>query len=601
MTSYQEIAKPPKLLRQFSKQRSPNERNEIADQMHAKRMEHFGPKRIAQEQKLRLEGQLTETEIDTDRQLQRIEHLDEQISKLSGSIFDRAWNYFKIRSLNPHLTAEQAALRQSQKQREEVNQQHHAISTPPATPAQLEQARKMFQDFYLKEEEKWIQSPYDKDIIQRSFTEQRLASLSLDDYILLLKRFPGEMVTHVTRQGIRDHSAHAYHTVAVGQYLDGFMQMLADGRLRSPLGVYLKDGLKEAAILEFILSPWWEKSRPKVKTREDAIRELDTLTVPPSDSDREDYFRYSDKTAVHVATEEVADGYYGSERGNEIFLVFPSVLIASQYFFQGQLTKPGDNAHNDQFIWANEGRGIDINAGLVFIPAEAQVDPATGSRYKLDAANHPVINQAYVDKIKELAKSADLEGLAREVDGIIDDSDSPAQMQPMYQVLEQRFGIRDKRLQTVLIYYRHLPEVEKHAQIEFDDRSRKILAMDQPLKDAPTPFDAKIRQMLISQSILYVEAENAISSHDFWESYFANHPNQRPSKVVYYKGSDPTAALQEWKKTHGITKAGIKSDLGFPEHYVTANSPQATAGLERFRSIAEAAINKYFDDNPETA
>jgi len=296
--------------------------------------------------------------------------------------------------------------------------------------------------------------------------------------------------------------------------------------------------------------------------------------------------------AIHVATQEVADGYYGSERGNEIFLAFPSALIASQYFFYGQLTEPGDNVHNDQFIWANEERGMDINTGLVFIPKEARVDPKTGSRYKLDSDNNPIVNQPYIDKIKELSESAEFEELAKQVDAIVNNSGwtsyniahaellggSP-KLEAIRQELEQQFGITDRRLQTALLDYRHLSKLRE---------------------DTHTPFDNRIREMLEEQSILYDEAETTIFSKDFWGNYFALHPDQQPSKVIYYNGQDPTAALLEWKTSHGITKAGAKGDLGFRERYVKPNSPQATAGLGRFISIAEEVIDKYFSLTPET-
>lgn len=432
-----------------------------------------------------------------------------------------------------------------------------------------------------------------REDIEKYFTERNLASLSLDDYILLLKRFSSEMVTHSTRQGIRDHTGHAFHTKGVGEYSDDFIRILADGRLRSPLGVYLKEGLKEEAVKDFMTKYLFDGIWPPKK--ELALADLDNFINPKYD-DPNYYHPYSDRTAIHVATEEVADEYYGSERGNEIFIAFPSVLIASQYFFYGQLTEPGDNVHNDQWVWTDQENGLDINTGLVFIPEEARVDPRTGSRYKLGTYNNPIVNQVYVDKIKELAESAEFGELAKQIEAIISSSkwnyniahaewlgwppetqQLYRELEPVRQILEQQFEITDRRLQTVMLDWHNLARLKE---------------------DTNSHFDEKIREILESQSILYVEAETTISSKDFWENYFAQHPDQRPSKIVYYKGVDPTAALSEWKKSHGITKLSQNRDLGFWERYVRPNSIQATVSLSRFRQVAEEVIEKYFSSIP---
>src|SRR6185503_4609999 len=97
---------------------------------------------------------------------------------------------------------------------------------------------------------------------------------------------------------------------------------------------------------------------------------------------------YPDKIAVHFAAQMVADQFYGGERNNEVFFVYPSDFIASQheYAFNGwekDFTKPqSETKWNDVFVWPSnlENPGISVDAGLVFLPDHTPVDPETGSK-----------------------------------------------------------------------------------------------------------------------------------------------------------------------------------------------------------------------------
>ena len=215
----------------------------------------------------------------------------------------------------------------------------------------------MLSDFYRQEKKKWVNSEYTTEEIAENFSEEHLASLSFDEYILLLQRFPREMVAHVTRQGIRDHTGHMFHTTGEGAYTNGFMRMVGDGRLRSPLGVYIMEAEKEKAVARYL-------RLDRFQTQDEAFQYLDTLT---NDDRQSDSGSYVDRMAVHFATEEVADCFYGSEKGNEIFVAYPSAYIASQYYFSGRLRDGGGGYWNDQWVWATAERGMDLNAGIVFI------------------------------------------------------------------------------------------------------------------------------------------------------------------------------------------------------------------------------------------
>jgi hypothetical protein len=364
------------------------------------------------------------------------------------------------------------------------------------------------------------------------------------------------------------------------------MKMIEDGRLRSPLGVYLVEGEKEQAIAKFL-------HLGDFKTKEDALNYLATLT----EARQYEAGSYADRMAVHFATEEVADCYYGSEKGNEIFIAYPSAYISSQYYFSGQLNESGGSYWNDQWVWANGERGMDLNAGLVFIPEEARVDRKTGSRYELDENGSPIKNTEYLDAFRKVVDSSGFHDFANqvmEITGKLSQSwDSPnllpknrellGKLEPFRQRLGQEFGITDRRLQIAILDYQNLFSIDVQKQNQEEGKESPFHSVDSAIENA-----------MREEGILYVEAKDTVSSKEFWEARFAENPAKRPSKIVYYKGSSPTRALYEWRDAQGIRKRAKDKDIGFSERHIERSAPQAVAGLDRFKALAEKVIEDYF-------
>ena len=150
----------------------------------------------------------------------------------------------------------------------------------------------------------------------------------------------------------------------------------------------------------------------------------------------------------------------------------------------------------------------------------------------------------------------------------------------MKERLRDEFVIADPRLQDALLDYQKLYSLSIYRKKEIETGK----------EDSFHATDLAIKGMLEEQGILYKEAKDSINSEEFWENYFLEHPEQRPSKVVFYEGGDPTKALENWK----IGKTAKDKTLGFSERKVERDSPQATSGIERFKSIALEAIENYF-------
>lgn len=473
-------------IKDFSKKESPEERSRLAQEIREKRTNYFNEK-----------NNIEEKEQEKSEIVKQIEALRDQIEGYnSASFFVKIKDFFAIKKIEGEL----------QSQLGKQSSIEDALSQSISGRQDLEETRKMVADFYTKEKKKWAELPYSKEDIKKYFTEEHLASLPMEDYVTLLQRFPGEMVTHVTRQGIRDH-VHMYeHTAGMGESHNGFKNIIESKRLLSPIAAKLSKAESYHDICRLL-------SNEDIVTNRDALKDwnkqptdprklIDKLKRLTGGNINKDFH---DASAIHVAVEEVLDAIYGGERGNEIFIAVPAAHIASQYNFinsgKGAFSKSESGKNNDLYIWTeNEKLGINIDAGIVFIPKDAQVDRETGSQFELDDSGNPT-------------------------------------------------------------------------EIEQEKNEKNI------------------------NTLAYKKSEKTITSQEYWENYFSQHPATRPLKVVYYdENLTPTEALLKWKVENGIIKKGDETTLDFNKEISNDfKRPGGDEALLHFHRLALEALEAEYD------
>jgi hypothetical protein len=317
-----------------------------------------------------------------------------------------------------------------------------------------------------------------KEKIIEIFSEENIKSLELDDYILVLKDFPGAMLAHSVRQGVRDHSSSdqfgwEFHNSGKGKVHNGFVNILKDGYLKSPLVASLGENITSESVKAYL-------NLDQFNTEKEALNYLNNTIL------KNTIGGWDDRSAIHFASDFVPNKYYGAEKENEIFIIFPSIFIASQQNFgYGDLADGRESEENNQWVFTKDDKGLNINTGIIFIPSDAKVDSLTGSRYKINEKGLPVLK----DDVLQLSS-------------------------------------------------------------------------------------------------------NTVSSKDFWELYFKKNPSLKPSKIVYYEGSDPTAALKEWKSKNNLTKEPDDKYLNFEENVVKHSTNKTYR--EKFIEIANKVIDEYF-------
>lgn len=377
-----------KIIKEFSKINAPKERTEVGVTLWEKRREYFSHKQTDDLRKTELHDLHSEKDREYKEFCQKVIELEQQLESYNISFFSRIKNIFTIRKLRYEL--EQLAGVKTDLEKNLINIRADLQILDKDEPRELKEAEKILDQFYQKQESIWRNLPYDKEDVEKYFSENYLSELSIDDYILLLQRFPAQMVTHVTRQGFRDHSNQIEASFGFHQFHNGFKDVLEDGRLRSFLALQITEEQKRETILKFLFLNYNLGEKKAIEEflkryKFDEYYQVGEWTGKGLAS-KQVSDSYADKNAVHFAVEEVADIYYGAESGNEIFFTFPSLHVASQYYFSANhgVADSSGNFHNDLWTWHQENRGFNINAGLVFIPADARVDKNTGSKYKLD-------------------------------------------------------------------------------------------------------------------------------------------------------------------------------------------------------------------------
>ena len=64
-------------------------------------------------------------------------------------------------------------------------------------------------------------------------------------------------------------------------------------------------------------------------------------------------------------------------------------------------------------------------------------------------------------------------------------------------------------------------------------------------------------------------AENTISSKEYWEAYFAEHPDEKPAHIIYYSG-DPSEAVRDFLEENGILEELPRSDYSMSNDFEQA-------------------------------
>ncbi|MFZ5376517.1 MAG: hypothetical protein ACOZAN_02495 [Patescibacteria group bacterium] len=423
---------------------------------------------------------------------------------------------------------------------------------------------------------------------------EALSQLSMEQYIQLWKKLNPHFLSHVTRQGFRDHNAMSYHEGGFNEYHSGFTAIASaqEQMLLPPLRIGPLQTVSEESVKEWMGSLVFQGDESAAYDAFDDLLNYSIAKAP----------KYPDKTAVHFASEAVVDSHYGGERNNEAFFVFPTDVIVSQHNFafngsEETLTNAQSELKwNDVFVWpSNEQNGINLNAGIVFLPKSTQVDRETGSKYLSQIAT--------IDGEQKRVMVED----GQLVGKIIDFCEG---IQPGSKLYEQFHALDEQKnyleRQSVLMdLHQSFSDTLIEIGVHPDDSMSLASAIIGAMYYSPT-IDREHAIKIINEVniVKYKRAENTVSAEQYWEDYFSTHENQRPKHIVYYDG-DPTEAVLRFQREHGIGKADVPSSdegklLGFDDHCIHDMSidPRSNVGKSEIEELGRKIIHDHY--HPQT-
>lgn len=456
----------------------------------------------------------------------------------------------------------------------------------------------------LKEKQAGIPNPkqlfeayYEKVATQPLSNEQKrellkpevLSSLSTEEYTALWRRLNPHFLSHVTRQGFRDHNGMFYHSAGMQDFHNGFLGVMQDERLlRPPMALGELKTRDEASIRKW-MGDWALGAEDEEKAREklNSLLHFHLASAP----------KYPDETAVHFAAQIVADSYYGGESSNEVFFIYPSDVLASQHAFafngwEKDLTKPqSETKWNDVFVWPHtvDNPGITIDAGMVFLPEKTLVDPETGSKYAseikvVDGQEKRVMieDSALIDSFVEWGKK-------------LDETSPLKQAFTAYKEERNYHRQQDMRESCFAAFVRDLQGLGFRTDAAAALANKVIGEMYYR-----EVFDDEILQGVIRDSgAHWKRAENTVSAKEYWESFFAKNPNLRPKHIEYYDG-DPTTAVLEFQQQNNIGRADTsKTDgqlLGFDDNHVLdmEKDSRSNVGYDELVATADKIIKDHY-------
>jgi len=457
-----------------------------------------------------------------------------------------------------------------------------------------------------------------------------LADLTMKEYITLWRRLNPQFLTHITRQGFRDHTGMNWHNAGLYDHQNGFVSVLKNGKkLIPPWGtIGLKD-YEEEAVDEWlkIQGVLGEKSEKGAIARFEKIVGGKSISGVP---------KYPDKMAIHFMAGVVGNDYYGGEKDNEAFFVFPTDIVASQYNFhiyqrekslvENDTGLMGNLAWNDVYVWPGKNGAIKltIDAGIVFLPKDTLVDRKTGSVYaskiemdgdeqrRVMVEDEKLVGQ-FVNWWQKKYGGNDLIEIA---DSWKKEEDRETESEFFTELAEglnllgfekssvinlakEIIGRIQERYGFNLSYLLAKGRGEKELTFGGVGKKTETVAIDEALKRLKAFSSEELIEAVKKSGANWKRAENSIKAKEYWESFFRENPNLKPNHVYYYNGR-PTEAVLTFLTTNGIGKVSTSEEdgslLGFDDHHVEdiEIDQRAHPYYEEIRKMAKVVIGKHY-------
>ncbi len=460
-------------------------------------------------------------------------------------------------------------------------------------PPEISEPRKRFNELLRL-------SPLSPEDKKKLLKPELLSQLSTEEYINLWKKLNPNFLSHISRQGFRDHYGIDEHTDNLYEYSNGLIQILGNQKsLRPPITVRDKLASRDELSIKFFLE---RTGILEALSSEEAKKRLNAQLNDSSGAAP----NYADETAVHFAAQIIENVNYGGEENNEVFFVFPSDVLASQYSFSFNgdfntfFTSPESSTKwNDVFVWPSDinNPNIPIDSGLLFLPEETLVDPKTGSKYAYYTQTIDGEERKVMKKNKNLISKFSV---------WINNLDENSEVVKLYLKIENADYYKNQAL-----YNLYLSLLKKELlELGFPEDSlikvsKNIFNNLRYILDPNSDFSSTeyAESIMGKTGSIWQRAENPISAKEYWEKYFQENPDQKPKHIIFYNGN-PTNAVADFLERNGIKQTSSPSQnnelLGFDDNFITDKNtdPRANPGYNELIETAHQIIDNYYSGVP---
>jgi len=286
--------------------------------------------------------------------------------------------------------------------------------------------------------------------------------------------------------------------------------------------------------------------------------------------------------------------------------------VASQFYFYfntgdayASFSKPvPDRKWNDVFVWPKSGKlkdaSIPVDAMLVFIPEDVQVDKETGSKYVIDENGKRIEDEEIKTKFQLWLKERKSDEYLKNM--IISYNETRKSGQDSKLIEDQiKTHFHDSLLKSGIDEERASDIVRAIFELgEFYTELPKTGHIVKSTKHSGQIIDPAERILRLSNAI-WKRPRDSISSKEYWTALFDSKPNIKPKHIIYYNG-DPKEAVFDFLKQNKI-EASVKYDqdegdrfLGFDKNRVTnlKEDDRANPDLAYLINIANKVIDEHF-------
>ncbi len=426
--------------------------------------------------------------------------------------------------------------------------------------------------------------PLSSEEQEKYLSENALIEMNLEDYLTLRKRLSGYYISHVTRYGVREQgfmSTGGGHVVGMGNAMDNFTPLLKDGNIRSFFSNLVNETEYATSVItdQISMIKKYRQEAGEPCERDDIIENLMRLLLESEN----DEVHVANRSSVHFGENAVLGHYYGSEIGYDIYAYYPAEVIAKNYYHEKDKLVSRTNAHdwyNDIGVW-NEHEGIPLDVGVLCIPGNVIVDKETGSQYFLDENKCPEVLPEVAEHIEFFSQNKEF------VDSLWNQFTerwrrSEGSISRLHNETHRECDMR------LLSFYTSKDFIEIGMRLGFKDTTLFQSFYKWQYNDL-SGISSSLKRFYQHEQRNYYrkpERDNLITSEQYWEEYFKQHPEQKPTKVFYGR-------LGKYEKNDFPEYQDLLNEKRF---YQTEDLPEYDEFKEKTVADMRKVIEKVYDE-----